>query len=340
MLTYVLRRLIAVPFLLLGVATFAFGLSHFTQADPLTGLVSDRQANNQEVIDAAKRRWGLDRSLPEQYVVYVRNLASGDLGVSFRTHRPVLSDIAERLPATLELVIAAMAFGALSGVLLGVVAARFRDGPFDYLARLFALFGSSIPVFWSGLLLLFVFSVKLPLVPGPGRIDPRMSPPEPVTGVYTLDTLLAGNLGGFLDALHHLALPAFVLGWSVTGIVSRLVRASMLDVLSQDYILAARAKGASGGRTLFRHALPNAMIPTLTILGFSFAYLITGAVLTESVFGWPGIGSYAVDSARTLDYPAIIGVSLVGATAFLLSNLVTDVAYAFANPRIKLGGAR
>ena len=337
MVTYIARRLLAVPLLLLGVATFAFCLAHFTQADPLASLVSDRQTNNPEVIEAVKRRWGLDQSLPEQYAFYIRNLVSGDLGVSFRTHRPVLTDIVERLPATIELVVAAMAFGALNGVLLGVVAARYRDRPFDYFARFFALFGSSIPVFWSGLFLLYLLSVKFPLVPGPGRIDPRAAPPEFVTGMYTIDTLLEGNPRGFLDALRHMVLPAFVLGWSVTGIVSRLVRASMLDVLGQDYILAARAKGAAEGRTLFRHALPNAMIPTLTILGFSFAYLITGAVLTESVFGWPGIGSYAVDSARTLDYPAIIGVSLVGAMAFLLCNLVTDVAYAFANPRIRLG---
>ncbi|GLS36682.1 peptide ABC transporter permease [Mesorhizobium tianshanense] len=336
MLTYIIRRLLAMPFLLLGVASLAFCLSHLTQADPLAALVSERQMNNPEVIAAAKERWGLDKSLPEQFVIYVTNLVSGDLGVSFRTRRPVLTDISERLPATLELVIAAMIVGTSSGILLGIVAARFRDKPIDYLARFFALFGSTIPVFWSGLLLLYILSVQFSLIPGPGRFDPRGQPPPFVTGMYTVDALIAGDFRGFLTALHYLVLPAFVLGWSVTGILARLVRASMLDVLGQDYILAARAKGAGERRTLFRHALPNAMIPTLTIIGYSFAYLITGAVLTESVFAWPGIGSYAVDSARTLDYPAIIGVSLVGASAFLLSNLVTDVTYAFANPRIKL----
>lgn len=336
MLTYIIRRLLAMPLLLLGVASLAFCLSHLTQADPLAALVSERQMNNPEVIAAAKERWGLDKSLPEQFAIYVTNLVSGDLGVSFRTRRPVLTDIAERLPATLELVIAAMILGTSSGILLGILAARFRDRSIDYLARLFALFGSTIPVFWSGLLLLYILSVQMSLIPGPGRFDPRAEPPPFVTGMYTVDALVAGDFRGFLTALHYLVLPAFVLGWSVTGILARLVRASMLDVLGQDYILAARAKGAGERRTLFRHALPNAMIPTLTIIGYSFAYLITGAVLTESVFAWPGIGSYAVDSARTLDYPAIIGVSLIGATAFLLSNLVTDVAYAFANPRIKL----
>lgn len=333
---FVLRRLFAMPFLLLGVASIAFCLSHLTQADPLSALVSDRNMNNPEVVAAVKERWGLDKSVAEQYLVYIKNLASGDFGVSFRTRRPVSTDILERLPATLELVIAAMIFGTLSGILLGVLAARLQGTVADYAARLFALVGSAVPVFWSGLILLYLLSVKSSFIPGPGRVDPRVGHPESITGLFTVDALLTGDLPAFANALHHLVLPAFVLGWSVTGIVSRLVRASMLDVLEQDYILAARAKGAGARRTLFHHALPNAMIPTLTIVGYSFAYLITGAVLTESVFSWPGIGSYAVDSARTLDYPAIIGVSLVGATAFLLTNLATDVGYAFANPRIKL----
>jgi peptide/nickel transport system permease protein len=334
---YILRRLVAIPLLLLGVATVAFFLSHFTKADPLASIVSERQMNNPEVVAAARARWGLDRSLPEQYVTYVRNLVQGDLGISFRTKRPVLDDIADRLPATLELVIAAMLFGTLSGILLGVLAARYRDRGVDHGARLFALFGSSLPVFWSGLILLFLFSVKLGWLPGPGRLDARAEPPPFVTGMHTVDALLAGDLATFADALRHLLLPAFVLGWTVTGIISRLVRASMLDVLNQDYILAARAKGAGERRILMHHALRNALIPTLTIIGYSFAYLITGAVLTETIFAWPGVGSYAVDSARTLDQPAVIGVTLIGATAFLLANLVTDIAYAVANPRIKLG---
>jgi peptide/nickel transport system permease protein len=292
--------------------------------------------NNPEVVEAAKRRWGLDKSLPEQYTTYLRNLVTGDLGTSFRTKRPVLDDITERLPATLELVLAAMIFGTFSGIFLGVLAVSYRNGAVDHAARFFALFGSSIPVFWSGLILLYLFSVKLGWLPGPGRLDARAAAPPFVTGMNTVDALLAGNLHTFGNALHHLILPAFVLGWAVMGIISRLVRASMLDVLSQDYILVARAKGASEGRVLMHHALRNAMIPTLTIIGYSFAYLITGAVLTETIFAWPGIGSYAVDSARTLDYPAIIGVTLIGATAFLLANLLTDIAYAIANPRIKL----
>jgi peptide/nickel transport system permease protein len=292
--------------------------------------------NNPEVVAAAKARWGLDRSLPEQYATYIRNLVTGDLGVSFRTKRPVITDIVERLPATLELVFAAMVFGSVSGILLGVVAAHYQGRAPDYAARFIAVLGAAVPVFWSGLILLYLFSVKLGWIPGPGRLDARSSPPDFVTGMYTFDALIAGDFRAFGSAVHHLLLPAFVLGWSVMGIISRLVRASMLDALGQDYIRAARAKGAGEARVLMRHALPNAMIPTLTIIGYSFAYLITGAVLTETIFSWPGIGSYAVDSARTLDYPAIIGITLVGASAFLVASLATDVAYAFANPRIEL----
>jgi peptide/nickel transport system permease protein len=311
-------------------------ISHFTQGDPLSSIVSERQMDNAEVVAAAKARWGLDKSLPEQYLIYIGNLLTGDLGTSFRTKQPVAQDLLERLPATLELVIAAMILGSTSGIVLGVLAARFRDRAIDHGARLWALVGSSTPVFWSGLILLYIFSVVLGWLPGPGRVDARATPPDGMTGFLTIDALLVGDMNLFWDALHHLILPALVLGWTVMGIVSRLVRASMLDVLNQDYITAARARGAGEIRVLLNHALRNALVPTLTIIGFTFAYLITGAVLTEAIFSWTGIGSYAVDAARSLDYPAIMGVTIVGGAAFLLTNLATDIAYAFADPRIRL----
>jgi peptide/nickel transport system permease protein len=336
MTRYIFRRLISIPLLLLGIISIAFVIAHTTQGDPLISIIGDRQMDNPDAVAAAKARWGLDKTLPEQYVIYLKNLVTGDLGTSFRTKQPVTRDLLVRLPATLELVIAAMLLGSSVGIILGVLAARFRDTFIDHLARLWALAGSSMPVFWSGLILLYIFSVVLGWLPGPGRFDPRAVAPQSITGFLTIDTLLVGDLAGFGQALYHLFLPAVVLGWTVMGIVSRLVRASMLDVLSQDYIVAARARGAGELRVLLNHALRNAMVPTLTILGFTFAYLITGAVLTETIFAWPGIGSYAVDATRNLDYPAIIGVTIIGGTAFLLSNLVTDIAYAFADPRIRL----
>jgi ABC-type dipeptide/oligopeptide/nickel transport system permease component len=337
MLRYIVRRLLAIPFLILGVATLAFILGHGIKGDPLASLLSERQMGNAEVVAAVKARWGLDKSLPEQYAAYIINLLKGDLGTSFRTKRPVLEDILERLPATLELVTAAMIFGSLFGITLGIIAAYYKNRRIDDFSRLFALIGSSMPIFWSGLIMLFIFSVKLRILPGPGRLDPSTELPLFVTGMFTLDALIAGDFKKFLEALSHLILPACILGWAVMGIISRIVRASMLDVLNQEYILTARAKGAREPRVVVNHALRNVMIPTLTIIGFSFAYLITGAVLTETIFAWPGVGSYAVGSARSLDYPAIIGVTIVGAAAFLFTNLVTDISYAVANPKIRLG---
>ena len=337
MYRYIIRRLIAMPLLLLGIVSIAFLITHFTKGDPLISIIGERQMDNPIVIAAAKARWGLDRSLPEQYLIYVGNLLTGDLGTSLRTKQGVGLDLLQRLPATLELVVAAMLVGSLIGVTLGVAAAHYRDRAADHFARLFALIGSSLPVFWSGLILLFIFWYTLGVLPGPGRLDTRSMAPPYVTGFYTIDSLVAGDLSIFAESISHLVLPACVLGWAVMGIISRLVRASMLDVLNQDYILAARAKGASEPRVLVNHALRNALIPTLTIVGFSFAYLITGAVLSEAIFSWPGMGSYAVDAARNLDYPAIMGVTIVGGTAFLLTNLITDIAYAFVDPRIRFG---
>ncbi|TPN81082.1 ABC transporter permease [Mesorhizobium sp. CU3] len=333
---YIFRRLVAMPFLVLGIVTMAFFLTTVTKGDPLTALVSEQQLNNPEVVAAARQRWGLDKSLPERYVTYVSNLLHGDMGTSFVTKRPVLTDIAARLPATLELVIAAMLVGTTSGIVLGLLAAYYRDSAVDQIARVFALLGSSLPVFWIGLALLFLLSVHFQILPGPGRIDPRMTPPPPITGLMTVDTLLAGDIDGFRSAVSHLVLPSLVLGWAVAGTISRLVRANMLDVMAKEFILTARAKGAGELRVVFRHAFRNILVPVLTLISYSFAYLITGAVLTEAVFTWPGMGSYAVQAARSLDFPAIIGVTIVGGMMFLVTNLLTDIAYVIANPRVRL----
>jgi ABC-type dipeptide/oligopeptide/nickel transport system permease component len=335
MLRVIAKRLLVMPFLILGIVTATFILAQFTKGNPLVSIIGARSLDNPDIVAAAKKRWGLDRSVPERYLIYVGNLARGDLGTSFRTKQPVLTDLAQRLPATLELVICAMIVGALTGIVLGVVSAQFHDSAADHTARFIALLGSCIPTFWLGLMVLFFFSVQTHWLPGPGRLDIRSTPPHAVTSFMLIDTLLAGDWNAFVDALLHLILPSLVLGWSVTGIVSRMVRASMLDVLGQDFITMARAKGASAMRVLTRHALRNALIPTLTIIGFTFAYLITGSVLVETIFSWPGIGSYAVDAARSLDYPAITGVTIIGGMGFLIANLLTDIAYVAADPRMR-----
>jgi peptide/nickel transport system permease protein len=324
------------PFVLLGIVTVAFAISHLVPSNPLSSVLSERQMSNPEAVAAAERHWGLDKPLPTQYFIYVKKLFQGDAGTSFVTKQSVVSDLGRRIPATLELTLASMAIAVVGGVLIGVLVATRHNKFTDHAGRLFALVGSSVPVYWSGLVLLLIFSVKLGWLPGPGRLDSRSLPPPDVTGFHTIDTLLDGDFSKFQEAIRHLILPASVLGWGVMGTISRIVRASMLDVLGQDYIRTARAKGAREVTVVFRHALRNALIPAMTIVGFSVAYLITSAVLVESIFSWPGIGSYAVTAAKALDFPAIMGVCLLGGLAFLLANFVTDLGYALADPRIRL----
>jgi peptide/nickel transport system permease protein len=333
---YLLRRIAVMPLLLAGIATLVFIVSRLTPADPLVSIVGERNLTNPEVVAAAKARWGLDKSVVSQYFTYMKNLLHGDMGTSFSTRRPVLSDLWDRLPATLELTFAAMAIGLVFGVGLGVLAARHRNGWIDHIARFFALLGSSLPAFWAGLLALYVFYAQLGILPGPGRLDPRASEPGKITGFFTIDSLLHGDMSTFWSALKHLILPACVLGWGVVGIVSRLVRASLLDEFSMEYVRVGRAMGLRERTVVNTHALRNALLPTITIVAFAFAFLITGAVLTEIVFSWPGVGSYAVDASRKLDFPAVIGVTILGGVAFLITNLITDILYASADPRIRL----
>jgi peptide/nickel transport system permease protein len=302
----------------------------------LASIVGERQLNNEKIVAAAKTRWGLNGSLPEQYLVYVKNLFKGDLGTSFRTRQPVTHDLMSRLPATLELAGGALLVGGIGGVALGAYAASKKDKPADHLSRLFSLLGSSLPVFWIGLVFLFILYARLGWFPGPGRLPPRTRAPDHVTGFYTVDSLLDGNFTLFRQCLWRLVMPCFVLGWAYMGQLSRLVRAAMLDEINSDYVRTARAKGLAERLVMRRHVLRNAWLPTLTILGFSFAQLLTASVLTETIFQWNGIGSYAVQAANTLDFPAVNGVSLFAGLAFLLANLATDVLYAVADPKIRL----
>ena len=334
--TYIARRLLVLPMLLLGLATVTFAISHAVPADPLTTVLNERELGNPEAVASAKAHWGLDKSVPQQYVIYIWNVLHGDFGTSFRTKQPVRDDIVERLPATVELAFSAMAVATIVGVGLGIIAAINRNRWPDHIARLFAVTGSAMPVFWMGLVILLIFWAELGWFPGPGRLDPRAQPPPKFTGLYTLDALLHGRFDTFWDAFRHLMLPGFVLGWAVLGLISRLVRASMLEVLGQDYVRTARAKGLRERDVYLRHALKNALIPTLTIVGLSMAFLLSGAVLTEQIFGWPGIGRYTVQAAQTLDYPAIQSVAIFAGALMVLSNLLTDLTYAIVDPRIRL----
>ncbi len=333
---FVLRRLIVTVPLLLGVTLVTFTVSHLIPADPLMAILPERAANDPEIVRMYRERWGLDRSLPEQYLYYLRNLLRGDLGESYTSRRPVAQDLRERFPATVELALAAMLFAVTVGLTLGVVSAVWYERWIDHLARVIALVGVSLPVFWLGLLALQLFYANLRLLPGPGRVDPRLTAPPFRTGFYTIDSLLAGDFALFLNVLSHLVLPGMVLGSYAMGIIARMTRSALLDVLQADYIRTARAKGLAERRVVLGHALRNALIPTVTVIGLTFGSLLAGAVLTETIFAWPGIGRYAVDAAMKLDLPAVMGVTLLIAVVYVVINFVTDVLYGVLDPRIRV----
>jgi peptide/nickel transport system permease protein len=334
---YIGRRLVLAVLVLCIVSVGTFGMAHAVPGSPVDVLIGERQSGDPEMRALVEKRWGLDRPLPVQFGYYALNLFRGDLGISVTSRRPVMTDLRQYVPATIELSIFAMAYALLVGVPLGLVAAiRVNRWP-DTAARFIALLGTSVPVFWLGLLLLYVFFYRLGWVPGPGQLDVAIKRPPRVTGMITVDSILDGNWTALRSALRHLILPSIVLGSFAMGIVVRMLRSSLLASLGDDYVRTARAKGLAERRVVIGHALRNAMIPTVTVLGLTFASLLAGAVLTETIFSWPGIGRYSVQAALKLDYPGLFGVTLVVALAYVLVNLIVDVMYGLLDPRIRVG---
>lgn len=318
---------------LVGVSVLTFFIAHVVPADPV--LVALGEHAREDQIQAYRRAYGLDRPVAVQYLVYMRRLVVGDLGISIRTRRPVAEDLREFLPATVELGSAAWLIALVLGIPAGILSAVFKDRIFDHFSRVAALIGASMPVFWLGLLLLGMFYYRLRWFPGPGRLDVFISPPPPRTGLLLVDAVLAADFAAFQNAARHLVLPALTLGLFSTAVIARMTRSAMLEVLYQDYIRTARAKGLHERRVILMHALRNAMIPTLTIIGISFSSLLSGAVLTETIFAWPGLGRYATASAISLDFPAVMAVTFVAALVYTLLNLLVDVVYARLDPRIR-----
>ncbi len=322
--------------MLVGMTLISFILSQAVPADPVTANLGEQAAANPEVVAAFRARWGLDRPPHEQYAIYLWNVLHGDLGTSITTKQPVAADLRRHLPATIELAVAAMAIGIIVGIPLGMLAAAKRDRPVDQIARVISLVGTSMPIFWLGLVAIVIFYAWLGWAPSPGRLSARLEPPPFLTGFVLIDALLAGRTDAAVDALKHLALPAIVLSSYSLGVITRVMRGGMLEVLGEDYVRTARAKGASERAVMIQHAARNSLIPTLTVIGLSFGGLLSGAVVTESVFSWPGLGLYAFKSATSLDFPAIMGVGIVVATVYVLVNLVVDVAYGLLDPRIRV----
>jgi len=335
MIRFILRRLVGLVFVLAGVSVITFGLSQLVPVDPAVAALGQNAREDQ--IEAFRREFGLDQPPLQQYVTYVSRLLRGDLGISIRTRRPVADDLGDFLPATIELTLAAMLITIVLGVTLGVLAAIKRNGWIDGLARLFALIGGSLPIFFLGLLALSIFYSRLRWLPGPGRLDALIEPPTQLTGLYVVDSLLTGNWQALRNSLAHLVLPALTLGYFSTAVLLRMTRSAMLDVLGQDYVRTARAKGLSERLVLTRHALRSALIPVMTTIGITFGSLLSGAVLTETIFSWPGLGRYATASAVSLDFPAVMGVALVAAVVYPLVNMLVDIGYHALDPRVRVG---
>lgn len=333
---YISRRLILTIPLLIGVTLIAFAISHAVPGDPVAANLGQKAMSDPQIVAAFEKEWGLDKPVAQQYVIYLGKLLQGDMGRSIKSRRPVVEDLRAFLPATIELATAAVLFGVVTGMLLGILSALWRNSWVDHIARFISLLGVSIPVFWLALLALFVLYSRLGWFPGPGRIDVGMELPPRVTGLLTIDSLIAGNGTIFRNAVSHLILPALVLGSYTTGLITRVTRSAMLEVLGADYIRTARSKGLGERVTLIRHALRNALIPVITVIGFSYGNLLAGTVLTESIFAWPGIGQYAYRASTSLDFPAIMGVSLVIALIFILVNLIVDVLYFLIDPRLRV----
>lgn len=330
---YIVRRFISTIPVLFGVTLSMFLISHSISGGPAAMIAGPRAS--QETLETIRKEYGLDRPLYEQYARYMKGLSKGDLGQSIRNRRPVSQDLKVFFPATLELTLASMMICICLGLPLGIWAAVRRNKLSDHLIRIFSVIGVSTPVFWLGLMLLLVFYRNLDLLPGSGRLGIYFSAPPAVTGMYTVDAFLAGDFELLSNAAQHIILPAFCLSYVYLAIVTRIVRSSMIDSLGQDYIITARANGLSEARVIGKHALKNSLIPTITIVGISVGELLGGAILTETIFNWPGMGKYVVDSASYLDYPAIMGFALVSTLAYVFLNLLVDVLYAVVNPQIR-----
>src|SRR6187397_3040398 len=315
MIRYVVSRLVVSVAMVLLATLVIFLIANTVPGDPVLTALGDMAASDPVQVAEFRARWGLDLPLWEQYWLFLQQLAHGDLGVSISSRRPVLQDIIDYAPATLELATVAFTLSILVGLPLGVLAAVRRDSWIDHIARA-------------------IFYGALNWAPGPGRLDPVAFPPDRITGLLLIDTAWQGDWETFHDAAAHLVLPSIVLAASTLGLITRTTRAAMLEALSQDYVRVAKAKGLKRHLIVLGHALPNAMLPVVTLGGLAYANLLAGAVMTETVFSWPGLGRYTFRSAVTVDFPAIMAITAIVAAIFVLVNFLVDMSYALLDPRV------
>lgn len=329
---YIVRRAIALIPILLGVSAVAFLLIHLLPGDPAIVYLGEHAST--ESIKRVQHEFGLDRPLPVQYAIYLWDAVRGNFGESLDSHRPVIVEFWPRFPATIELTLGAITVALLVGIPIGLLSAARPNSILDRLGMGVALAGVSVPVFWLGLMLVYIFSVYFHILPTAGQLGVTYSL-TPVTRIVVLDGLLTGNFAAAGDALRHLVLPSLTLSTFSMAIIARITRASMLDALHQDYIRTAYAKGMAGTAVIIGHGLRNALLPVITVIGLQVGSLLTGAILTETIFSWPGVGRFMYDSILFRDYPVILAGILLFSVVFVLVNLLVDVLYAFLDPRIR-----
>jgi len=333
MFQFILRRLTMVIPTFIGVSILTFSLIHMIPGNPVTVMGGERGFSAEQTAEISAML-GLDKPLWQQYFVYVGNVLQGNLGTSFITREPVLDEFMTLFPATIELSFFAALFALIVGLPLGIIAATKRGSFFDHSVMTISLTGYSMPIFWWGLLLILLVSIKLDITPVAGRIDVLYWVDE-VTGFMIIDAWLSGEEGAVRSALSHLVLPSIVLGTIPMAVIARMTRSSMLEVLGEDYIRTARAKGLSPFRVTMKHALRNALIPVVTVIGLQVGTLLSGAILTETIFAWPGIGKWLIEAIGRRDYPVVQGGLLMIATIVIFVNLVVDLTYGIINPRVR-----
>lgn len=330
----VFNRLLQLIPVVIGVTLIVFALMHLTPGDPVESMFAGEGGVSQEDLDRYRRELGLDRPLPEQYVGFLTGLVQGDLGMSLVRRQPVKDLIVGRLPATVELTVAAILVSLIIAIPAGVLAAVHRYSVVDKVGTVGSLLGVSMPDFWLGLVLMLLFGITWKVLPISGRIPLGMAPAH-VTGLYVVDALLTANWPAFVAALRHLLLPAVTLGTAMAALTMRVMRSSMLEVINQDYVTFARAKGLSGTAVVVRHALKNALIPTVTVVTLNIGVLLGGNMIVESVFAWPGLGRLVVDSIYVRDYTVVQGAVLIYAMTYVVMNFLADVMYTVLNPRVR-----
>ncbi len=333
---YIVRRAILLIPVLIGVTLITFTVSRVIPADPARAFAGGPKATP-ETIERITHELHLDEPLWRQYFYYIGDLIHGNFGKSYLESRPVIDALGEYFPATIELTITAMLFAIPLGIIGGVVSAIKRNSAIDQITRIIAIAGYSMPIFWLALMLQYSFAYWAPILPLEGRLDTGMPAPAHITGMYVFDSLVTGNWAAFSSALYHLILPGFVLGFATLALVMRMTRSSMLEVLSMDYVRTARAKGLSEKEVIYKHALRNALIPTVTISGLAFGGLLGGAVLTETIFNWPGMGRFSASAVLGFDFNSVMGFTMFIAIIYVLANLLVDMLYAVLDPRVRLG---